>query len=306
MFDYSKIGDWSSQITDRARDDYWKERSENQLRSNMEYNRQTQEDFAKYGIQMRVADAQAAGVHPLYALGGGAPTFSPGASVSEGGAQSQPLSGSSQLYETQEQRQLRIAQMESIKASAGRDNAQAAYYDAMAAIERQKLNPGPRTLLNSGPESSQGDVVIPSWDVNNPGNVDAVKLSGDPRTATQSYDSSMGASEKNAFWREYQVTPDGFRMALPWTQEGPGEALENVSWWMWPSVIRMNAARYGGDWLGQFISQVVMGARPEYRHATPTMGKWNNPDPELRSSGRERGVNWRRPNRETSYRWNVK
>lgn len=41
------------------------------------WNAALQREFAQNGIRWRVADAKAAGIHPLYALGGGGPTFSP-------------------------------------------------------------------------------------------------------------------------------------------------------------------------------------------------------------------------------------
>lgn len=40
---------------------------------------QLQREFAQNGIQWRVNDAKAAGIHPLYALGGGGATYSPSA-----------------------------------------------------------------------------------------------------------------------------------------------------------------------------------------------------------------------------------
>lgn len=45
---------------------------------------QLQREFAQQGIQWRVADAKAAGIHPLYALGGSGASYSPSA-VSVGG-----------------------------------------------------------------------------------------------------------------------------------------------------------------------------------------------------------------------------
>lgn len=42
-----------------------------------ERNIQMQEEFAKKGIRWRVADAKAAGIHPIYALGSGGASFSP-------------------------------------------------------------------------------------------------------------------------------------------------------------------------------------------------------------------------------------
>lgn len=47
---------------------------------------QLQREFAQNGIQWRVADAKAAGIHPLYALGGSGASYSPSAvSVGTGG-----------------------------------------------------------------------------------------------------------------------------------------------------------------------------------------------------------------------------
>lgn len=47
---------------------------------------QLQREFAQQGIQWRVADAKAAGIHPLYALGGGGASYTPSAiSVGDSG-----------------------------------------------------------------------------------------------------------------------------------------------------------------------------------------------------------------------------
>lgn len=51
--------------------------SDNQERIAAEKDRQMQLDFAKNGIRWKVADAQAAGLHPLAALGASTPSFSP-------------------------------------------------------------------------------------------------------------------------------------------------------------------------------------------------------------------------------------
>lgn len=45
--------------------------------SNARLNADLQREFAQNGIQWKVKDAKAAGIHPLYALGANTPTFSP-------------------------------------------------------------------------------------------------------------------------------------------------------------------------------------------------------------------------------------
>lgn len=44
-----------------------------------------QEEFARMGIQWRVADAKAAGVHPIYAMGANIPSFSPSVMAGDSG-----------------------------------------------------------------------------------------------------------------------------------------------------------------------------------------------------------------------------
>lgn len=46
-------------------------------RQNAERNIELQREFAQHGIRWKVADAQAAGIHPLYALGASTSSFSP-------------------------------------------------------------------------------------------------------------------------------------------------------------------------------------------------------------------------------------
>lgn len=45
--------------------------------SQAQKNREQQREFAQHGIRWRVADARAAGIHPLYALGANVPSYSP-------------------------------------------------------------------------------------------------------------------------------------------------------------------------------------------------------------------------------------
>lgn len=69
--------DWQKDDIQDAREDLW--RRQNQTDA-------LQREFAQMGIQWRVEDAKAAGLHPLFALGGGASGYSPTVGVATGGA----------------------------------------------------------------------------------------------------------------------------------------------------------------------------------------------------------------------------
>lgn len=74
-------------------------------------NIELQKEFAQHGIQWRVEDAKRAGIHPLYALGGSTPSYTPSAivggdmGISSAAAQmGQDVSRSINATRTQEQR----------------------------------------------------------------------------------------------------------------------------------------------------------------------------------------------------------
>lgn len=70
--------------TDWASDAFWN--SQNFAREMAAEDRRLARDFAQAGIRWRVDDARAAGLHPLYALGGAAATYSPPAIAGYAGA----------------------------------------------------------------------------------------------------------------------------------------------------------------------------------------------------------------------------
>lgn len=158
-----------------------------------EYERQ--KEFAQHGIQWRVEDAKAAGVHPLFALSGGGAAYSPQA-VSFGNdnysgladaisTMGQGLTGALSSTETPEQKQVRAMAIRESEARIGRDDAQAAYYRSLAMREFQQGlgQPGFPTLLGNAAQglrpggSPGGDgVTIPARLQYAPGNVDAISL----------------------------------------------------------------------------------------------------------------------------------
>jgi hypothetical protein len=106
-------------------------------------------------IQRRVKDAQAAGIHPLFALGGSvgaSPTVSTGNSAPTGSGLGDALQALGQgLGITAKNR-----------SEARLDAAQAAYYDALAAKARSDLQSTGRDAVNSGGEVTAFDAPVVS------------------------------------------------------------------------------------------------------------------------------------------------
>jgi hypothetical protein len=92
-----------------------------------------QKEFAQKGIRWKVQDAKEAGLHPLAALGAQTGSFSP-VSVGDQGAAyksaGQSISNAPLVY----------AQLKESQARQEKDHAQAEYYSAMAANQKQKAN----------------------------------------------------------------------------------------------------------------------------------------------------------------------
>lgn len=104
-------------------------------KSQAEKNRESQEEFAKKGIRWRVADAKAAGLHPLAALGASGASFTPSNVVSDFGGIGQDIHRAVEATRTSEERaQARTAQEAALALQTRVGTAQANMYDAQAAL----------------------------------------------------------------------------------------------------------------------------------------------------------------------------
>lgn len=218
-----------------------------------------QKEFAQHGIQWRVADAQAAGLHPLYAIGGSGASFSPNPVVIPGGASPGPrhsedlgqnLSRAVMAQSTELDLEARRAQLELLKAQTGKEVAIAQYYASQAGRDAQSPSIAfpevgqPRGVMEDpiGGSFHNRSVVKPA-EIISPDFLNPYKTSGAP---------SPG-------FTEFRIGKDGLRILLPQSNEGPAESLESVSWWMWPGIIKLNADHYGKTWIKDLASQYVPG-----------------------------------------------
>jgi len=99
-----------------------------------ESNERLQREFAQNGIRWKVEDAKAAGLHPLFALGGSGATFTPSAQpVMDGQNVARAANAAASYFE----RGVQEAQLEALKAQANKDNALAAAAHSEAARNAQ-------------------------------------------------------------------------------------------------------------------------------------------------------------------------
>ncbi|WNK15013.1 MAG: DNA pilot protein [Microvirus sp.] len=144
-----------------------------------------QKEFAQNGIRWRVADAKAAGLHPLFALGGNIPGSSPvaiedtlGPAITQAG---QNLSRSITPQQTPQEKVLMDAQLRQIASSTRLNDANAAYYNSLAAGKRNQpaqtfpvddpwggQTPQQGVIINENAQESfggQGDINITPHEV---------------------------------------------------------------------------------------------------------------------------------------------
>lgn len=208
-------------------------------------------------IQRRVADARAAGVHPLFALGGSvqsgtsATLFNDGATnfdASRFGASLGALANS-KLQAQREQ--------ETHDAAIAESDARRQYYEAKAndIEDMYQASQAARGIQESNYRQDQ------------------TKVSPDNMISSQSADPSVSAGKEHPAQREYTITRGGLKMDLPYSEEGPSEAFENVPLFMWPAVIAHNMNKYGSDWLNRFVQEYVYDRYPKWR-PHPKEQKW--------------------------------
>lgn len=211
---------------------------------------QRQEQFARMGVRWRVEDAEAAGVHPLYALGGSGATYTPSpinANFGETFARmGQNFTRAAAAQMTQEQRDMAMEQLANLRAQRARTEAETIeIYDRMNRLAQPQVNAAP-----FGP-----DVVVGAYKgtgalESHPLFQDAVKLSPDEMVSRDRTHVGQTAGRGHPSMREFTM-PNGDKVLLPAT--GQGGIPEEIDFTLVPEIIGANIRRYGG-------MQTVLGA----------------------------------------------
>lgn len=243
------------------------ESAEDQALAN--YNRQ--KEFAQMGIRWKVEDAKAAGLHPLYALGGPGAAFSPNPIVvGQGGlgdalgSMGQNVARAAQAGSDKGENETLNLQQELIRAQIRKTNAEA------AAVEWS--GPGaaasayPYQLGAGAPRGLPGD--IQSWQVRELGQ-DApvgppsqksplVKIEPSKTTAYFPGDISREASPMTGI-KEVNITPWGLKLQMP-ASDDPWETWGEMSWYdKIPWIMRSaNASGNPGEWLRRYYKEFML------------------------------------------------
>lgn len=258
------------------------ESAEDQALAN--YNRQ--KEFAQMGIRWKVEDAKAAGLHPLYALGGSGAAFSPNPIVvgqsglgSALGSMGQNLARAAQAGSEKGENETLNLQQELLRAQIRKTNAEA------SAVEFS--GPGaaatayPFQLGAGAPRGLPGD--IQSWQVRElgqdapvgPPSQKSPLIKFEPSKTTSYFpgDISREASPMTGI-KEVNLTPYGLKLQMP-ASDDPWETWGEMSWYDKIPWIMRSATSSGNpqEWLRRYYKEFMLNQPLEYRQYVPPSGR---------------------------------
>lgn len=228
---------------------------------NVNYDRQ--KEFARMGIQWRVADAKEAGLHPLFALSGGGAAFAPNP-ITVGGSgigsamekMGQGVSRAAAASMTTEQRQVQDAQLKLLAAQTDKETAHAQFLRSQASGGAS--GPGNPPFPSVYPQL--GDEM--SWPARMPAAAphdlrhafDASKYT--PAEVGSVREATPHVAAGTAGAASMEVRLGGVPILLPRSND-VGEALEGmlnpVVFAMW---LQENVDHYGPGWLRSAMKKI--------------------------------------------------
>lgn len=203
---------------------------------NADKNREMQERFAKQGIRWKVADAKAAGLHPLAALGASTTSFSPVAVGSDFGSMGQDIARAQEAQATQEERAASRSERQA-EFRRGEILASKQLEEADARIRGLHLDNQAKELDNAMRASdiakrrAQLGPSVPGAGIPGSAHTGAIQFKPSEITSREPGDSARAGGIEPA-WRRYEVMP-GYYLDLPGQQmseslEGSGEVAAGL------------------------------------------------------------------------------
>lgn len=233
------------------RQDLYKDMDRRDAEMYWQKNYEAQKEFAQHGVQWRTADAQAAGLHPLFAMSGGGAAFAPTATIGGGsvgggspppsfhgssGLPGQNLTRASRAEMTEEQRRLSELQAMVLESQIHANDSQANLNNARALALQPNASNG---LGSADPNVAVG---LPAGGANSAAGL--LRVKPDESTSYAASDPAVTAAKRPA-WSLFRVhTGPGGEWVLPHAQTG-AEAMESIGEGVAPLwlTIRENMAR---------------------------------------------------------------
>lgn len=223
-----------------------------------------QKKFAQRGIQWRVKDAKAAGLHPLYALGAQLPTFTP---VSSGlgdslAAAGQDIGRAVAARGTPTQRAAIQLELSQRTAELEKTKAETRYIEAnMRDLWARRLQTINEQISQPIPEFNQPEKVAVSG-LSRATSAAPGFLKPDAATSISAAVGDPGVAHGTTPMVRQFTLPNGQPILLPGGMSGdPSEALESLAEspvLMW-SVYKLNRDRFGADWASKFRRDYLWG-----------------------------------------------
>ncbi len=228
-------------------------------------------------VRRRVADAKAAGIHPLYSLG-----ISPQAGVPYrigGDRLGKGLSEASQHIGRTIARQETTLQKATTEAELGLIAAQTRNIEART---RELGNPGvsvPGSFREG--KGRVGATLQGAFQQSGQAAPEATQgfFNVSPAETTSAKTGMPGfESGKSPYYEEYQIGP-GFYMMLPKSDEGPEETIEAMGIAAFNGLILQNAKVYGKEYYWDAMGWRYGGIKPKgtYRPAKKSQRQWQRP-----------------------------
>ena len=225
-----------------------------------------QREAMQNGIQWRVADAKAAGLHPLFALGANLPTPAPmvlgdqlGPALAEAG---QSIGNALSRQESQHDRAMRMMDYEVATATRRKIDAEASFAEAQAfaswrALEGQAQQSG---LGVQGETNPMGQAPNP------PGNgVGQIDLKPS-EVISHKQDAPHVSAGMNPAYEERWLA-EGFPIMLPVASgESPEEIISEMSIPAWLGLLSRNSQIYGTGWAEDMFKLRYAGIHPKRRY----------------------------------------
>lgn len=197
-----------------------------------------QREFAQKGIQWKTADAKAAGLHPLYAMGANTTPYQSqpimddglGTGIAKAGAGlGQYLAAKPGKAENKKQQALQV----SAALNLSEQQRMLVKAQTMNLMSIMRYRNKDWTAGQGGPDGMGADVVQEETGVM-PGMIEPTPV--EQKSASKTNPDSVAG--RHPAMRRYTINEGP--MFLPDSGEGFGESLENVAFWMWPTIIEYN------------------------------------------------------------------